>query len=223
MITYECLIARLFSLQDTTYREFHQKLLNNERIHVIGVRLPILRGIAKEWKNDCDALLRFPDEYYEVTMLKCLAVAMLPYEKYCKYVDRIVVLLDNWATCDSFRAPCIKKHKKEFFSYVERYLQSEREFVVRFGLVSLLHDYVDKEHYAFIFSAVERCDCSKYYIHMAVAWLISEVLVKEFEVGTEFLATTTLPKRTKNKAIQKARESFRLTTEQKQTLFTYRA
>ena len=53
---------------------------------------------------------------------------------------------------------------------------------------------------------------------MGAAWLIAEVLVKFYERGVSFLQTTALDAKTVNKAIQKARESYRLTDEQKNFL-----
>ena len=52
MITYEEALARLRANADEAYRVFHQKLLKNDAIELIGVRIPILRALAKEWKNE---------------------------------------------------------------------------------------------------------------------------------------------------------------------------
>lgn len=223
MITYQEVVMRLFELQDESYRQFHKKLLHADHVNVIGVRMPLLRKLAKEWKGLHDEFLRFPDEYYEVTTLKCMLVGALPYEAFCARVDGVVALLDNWATCDCFTAPCIKKNRASFLPRIEGYLNSGREFVVRYALVTLLHDYMTEEYLPFIFRAVEACDCAQYYIHMAAAWLIAETLVRFYDRGTAFLRQTTLPKQTRNKAIQKARESYRLTAEQKERLLQMKA
>ena len=58
----------------------------------------------------------------------------------------------------------------------------------------------------------------KYYVHMAAAWLTAEILIKRYEYGLALLDKNILPTKTHNKAIQKARESFRLTKEQKDYL-----
>ena len=50
---------------------------------------------------------------------------------------------------------------------------------------------------------------------MAAAWLIAEALVKFYDVAKDFLLKNSLDRKTHNKAIQKAVESFRLTEEQK--------
>jgi len=222
MINYETVLKRLFAMQDENYRRFHKRLLCNETINVIGVRMPLLRKLAKEWKGMHDVFLTFPDEFYEVTLLKCLLVGALPFEEFCKRVDGLVALLDNWATCDCFLAPSIGKNREAFLPYVDRYLKSGEEFVVRYALVTLMRYYLDDTYLPFALSAAESCDCSKYYIHMAAAWLIAEVLVKNFDCGVEFLKQTRLDPSTKNKAIQKARESYRLTSDQKQSLLCYK-
>ena len=53
---------------------------------------------------------------------------------------------------------------------------------------------------------------------MAAAWLIAEMLVKNYSFTEDFLKRNLLDKKTHNKAIQKACESFRLSDEQKKYL-----
>ena len=216
---YRQLLAILEDNADLKYREFHKRLLKNDDINVIGVRVPILRKIAKQFKIDLDNLMGFPDEYYEVTFIKLTAVSNLGYEEFIKYVDLCVSLIDNWASCDCFTPKCIEKHKQDFLPYIEKYLRYDREFYQRFALTTLLHFYVDEEYIDLIFDAIKRADTAKYYyVHMAVAWLAAEVLVKYYELGVKFLQSETLDIKTHNKAIQKANESFRLSKEQKNFL-----
>lgn len=217
-MTYEEMLARLFSHADESYRAFHGKLLKNPRINLIGVRMPVLRSLAKEWKNNLQDILTFPDEYYEVTFLKCACAGMLPYEKFTQVIDGLVPLIDNWATCDCFTAPCIAEHREEFLPYITKYLSDGREFVHRFGLVTLLHDYVKEEYLPLIFASVRKCTDEQYYVMMAAAWLVAEVLVKYYDEGKALLQEGALSVAVHNRAIQKARESFRLTAEQKEEL-----
>ena len=215
---YRQLLTLLEENADLKYRDFHKKLLKNENINVLGVRVPILRKIAKQFGGDIENLLTFPDEYYEVTFIKLTAVSNLKYEEFIKYVDSCVPLIDNWATCDCFTPKCIEKHKKDFLPYIEKYLSNDGEFYQRFALTTLLHFYVEDEFSDIVFDAVKRADTQKYYVHMAAAWLIAEVLVKDYENGVKFLQTETIDIKTHNKAIQKANESFRLSKEQKNFL-----
>ena len=216
---YRQLLEILESNADLQYREFHKRLLKNDGIKVLGVRVPELRKIAKQFKNDTDILMSFPDEYYEVTFIKLTAVSNLDYEKFIKCVDICVSLIDNWATCDCFTPKCIEKHKQDFLPYIERFLNVDGEFYQRFALTTLLHFYVDDEYIDLIFNAINKANTENYYyVYMASAWLMAEVLVKYYDIGVEFLELGTLDKKTHNKAIQKANESFRLSEEQKKFL-----
>lgn len=218
MITYEEMLSRLRAHADDTYRTFHKKLLKNDCIRVIGVRTPVLRALAKEWRGE-KGVFDFPDEYYEVTFVKCAIAGTLPYEQFIGVVDGLVDRLDNWATCDCFTAKCIATHKEEFLPYIKRYLQSEREFVHRYGLVALLHDYVTREYLPVVLAAIRNVEeGAPYYVMMAAAWLLAEVCVHFYEEGLAFLKEEGLSKEVRNKGIQKARESYRLSPERKDVL-----
>lgn len=222
MITYEEVLARLKTHCDKAYAAFHSRLLKNESIALIGVRTPVLRKLAKEWKGEEDNFLTFPDEYYEITFLKCALVGALKYEDFIARVDKVVPLLDNWAVCDTFDAPCVKKHREEFLPFIEKYLHSDQEFTVRYGLVMLLHDYVEEQYLPLIFRSVKELEKNDYYVTMGAAWLIAEVLVKYYDAGVRFLREGSLPKETHNKAIRKACESFRISSEEKAFLKSLR-
>lgn len=222
MITYEEVLSRLKENSDEEYKAFHSKLLKNDYIDLIGIRTPVLRKLAREWKGEADTFLTFPDEYYEITFLKCALVGALKYEEFIERVDKLVPLLNNWATCDTFDAPCVKKHREEFLPFIKRYLESDKEFTVRYGLVMLLHYYVEEEYLPLIFESVRNLKMNDYYIMMGAAWLIAEVLVKHYEEGVRFLREGSMPKQTHNKAIQKACESFRVSEEEKAYLKSLR-
>ena len=58
---------------------------------------------------------------------------------------------------------------------------------------------------------------------MAAAWLLAEVLIKDYNKGFEFLNSTMCDINIKLKAISKACDSFRVTDEQKTQLKALRA
>lgn len=215
---YQQLLIELESCADENYRAFHKKLLKNDNVKLMGVRIPVMRKIAKKYIDSIDELLTFPDEFYEVTFIKLTAVSMLKYEEFILYIDRCVALIDNWATCDCFAPKCIKSHRNEFMPYIRKYAGQNGEFYQRFALTALLHFYVEDDYAETIFALSERSDTSLYYVHMAVAWLIAEALVKIYDKAKSFLLENTLDKKTHNKAIQKACESFRLSNDQKNYL-----
>lgn len=218
MITYEEVLQRLRENADEGYRAFHKKLLKNDVIVLIGVRTPVLRALAKEWKGQRE-IFDFPNAYYEIGFLKCAIAGALPFEEFCSRVDTLVDALDNWATCDCFTAKCVATHKEEFLPYIMRWLQSPKEFTRRYALTALLHDYVSAEYLPVLFGAIKDVEeGAPYYVMMAAAWLLAEVFVKFYEEGLTFIKKNTLSPTVRNKGIQKARESYRLTQEQKNVL-----
>lgn len=228
---YEELLTELNSYAEPEYAAFHKRLLKNDKINVLGVRVPTLRKLAKKYKNAIDPLLCCNDDYYEVTFIKLQAVALLPWEQFINYVDKCVPLIDNWATCDCFAPKCIQAHREEFLPYIFSYADSDNEFMQRFALTTLLHFYVEDKYLQHIYDIVqEDVNLDLYYVHMAAAWLIAEVVVKYYDDGVTFLKCNAecydkegkgnefFDIKTHNKAIQKACESYRLTKEQKDFL-----
>ncbi len=219
MLHYQAFLDELMALADENYRDFHKRLLNNDKINVLGVRIPQLRKVAKKYKNEIEELMAFPDDVYEVTFVKLTAVSLLKFDGFLKYADKCVSLIDNWATCDCFAPKCIAKNKEEFLPYIYKYLSENKEFYQRFALTTLLHFYVEEEYLENIYEAVRLADTQIYYVHMAAAWLICETAVKFYDRAVEFLKAdlkeNLINIKTHNKAIQKACESFRLSNEQK--------
>jgi 3-methyladenine DNA glycosylase AlkD len=202
------------------YKSFNKNILGNDKLNVLGVKVPVLRKLAKKYGKNLSELLYLPDEYYEVTFIKLIAASSLTYDKFITVVDDCVKLIDNWATCDSFKAKCISEHKNDFLPYIDKYLSIDKPFYQRYALTSLLNFYVEEEYLKLIFDSLKRANTNYYYVHMAVAWLLAEVLVKYYDDGVQFIKSCVLDKKTSNKAIQKAIESFRLSDENKKYLKT---
>ena len=71
------------------------------------------------------------------------------------------------------------KEKEKFYNFIQKYLENNKtEFEIRFGLVSLLDYYIDKEHIQEIFKITDKIKRDEYYIEMAIAWLISICYIK---------------------------------------------
>lgn len=217
-MTYEQLLSELNERADEKYRAFHSNLVKNPSAVILGVRMPELRKLAKQYKANCEEFLQFPDEIYEVILLKRIILGLQPYGIFTAHLAEVLPAIDNWAVCDCFDAPCIAKNRTDFLHYIADFRFSEHEFTSRYALVQLLKYYCEEGYLPFIFESAEGCDHDKYYVMMGAAWLIAEVLVKHYEEGVAFLKRGTMPAQTHNKAIQKARESFRLSPEQKEEL-----
>lgn len=217
MTEYFELLEELNKNKEENFADFQRKLIPTKQ-KILGVRTPTMRILAKSYQGEIEKLLSFPDEYYEVTFIKLIVVSSLPYERFVLYVENCVSLIDNWATCDCFKAKCIAKRKDEFLPVLERIYKLNNPFAQRYVLVTLLFSYVEDTYLPLIRKYIEQTPTDEYYLHMAVAWLTAEILVKRFEKGVEILQDKILPIKTHNKAIQKAIESYRLTHEQKEFL-----
>lgn len=216
----------LMELRDEKYREFHSGLVPGED-KIIGIRIPVIRKYArelfKEYHKDVDLLLENTGvEYYEEKVLKGMLIGMEKKgaEQLLKRIEYFVPLIDSWAVCDTFCAGLKEtaKYREEVYGLLEKYMDSGREFYVRFGLVMLLDYYVDEEYLERIFQWTEKAELKDYYAAMGAAWLISVCFVKFYDRTLEFMKTAQLDTFTYNKALQKARESFRLSEEQKREL-----
>lgn len=202
---------------DENFADFQRKLIFTKQ-EILGIRTPILRKLAKQFKEQIIDIFAYPDDVYEVTFIKLAIVSMLPYEDFIKYLPLCVEKMDNWATCDMFKAKCISHHKEEFLPILQQIFAHGGEYFERYALVTLLSEYIDEPYYSTIENCLQNADMEKYYVHMAAAWLTAEILIKRYGYGLSLLDKNILPTKTHNKAIQKARESFRLTKEQKDYL-----
>lgn len=215
----------LFELQDKKYQEFQKKLCPGIE-NIIGIRVPVLRDYAKKLlkKYDFENLIRYlKDNYYEEIMLQGMLIgeAKEDFDLIIKYIELFIPKIDNWAICDTFCAglKITRKHKKEIWNFIQKYLKSENEFEVRFGVVMILDYFIDEEHLQKNFEIFNNIKIPKYYVQMAVAWAISVSLIKYYDITIKYLKNeSTLDKFTYNKSIQKALESYRLTEKQKDSL-----
>lgn len=213
-------------LVDEEYRKFHSNLCPGID-NILGIRVPILRKYAKELiskYNIKELLYNIEDEYYEEIMLKGMLIGLskkLNWDEVKGYIEEFVPKIDNWAICDTFCAglKITKKYKTEMWNLVNEYLNSKKEFEVRFAVVMILDYYIDSEYLLKNFEIFNNIKLDKYYVKMAVAWAISICLIKYYDETIKYLQKNLeLDNWTYNKAIQKAIESYRITDIQKEEL-----
>lgn len=206
--------------KDEKYRDFQYKLIPNAK-NIIGVRVPILRKIAKEivkgdWKN---FLEKRNKETYEEIMLEgyVIGYGKMSIDEALKYLENFIPKIDNWAICDSsintFKFTL--KNKEKMYEFIRPYLVSEKEFEVRFAVIMLLTFYIDDQYIDEILEIMGKISNKAYYVQMAVAWTISVCYVKFPFKTEEFLVKNLLDDFTHNKSIQKIKESFRVAEKDK--------
>ena len=212
--------------KDDGYKDFHAKLVPNVN-NILGLRGPKAKEIAKKYANTdigSDFFNSLPHTYYDENLVHGYMLGFLKtdMETLQKHLENFLPYVDNWAVCDSMVCGL-----KRYFKNIDRVsdfifscLNSDKVYTVRFGIVSLLSYYINDSYVDRIFKETVKIKTDEYYIKMAVAWLYSVCLVKEYEKTLPIIENKLLDKWTHNKSIQKAIESFRITKEQKDYLRT---
>ena len=135
----------LFKNQDEAYRQMQVRLLPNIAPDtIIGVRTPVLRGIAKEMEDRYHFLKALPHSCFEENQIHCF---LLEREKDFGFViseiERFLPYVDNWATCDQLRPRCFQKNRKALLPYIRKWIASDEPFTIRFGIGMLMVHFLD--------------------------------------------------------------------------------
>lgn len=219
---------KLIQASEEEYKKFNQSLMPGTKL-VLGVRMPKVRQIAKEIaKGDFRAYLEEAKEkinegsYHEEIMMEGLVIAYAKMElsERVSYLDAFVPKIHNWAVCDccSNTYKFMDLYQEESFSYIQKYLNSEKEYELRFGIVSLLNHFLNETYIDRVLSICQHTSHEGYYVKMAVAWTLSICYVKFPEKTRAILENNTMDDFTHNKTIQKIRESYRVNKEEKESL-----
>lgn len=213
---------QLFKLQDKKYREFSNKLIKT-KYPIIGVRMNIVKNYSKDLISKNTPLNKYKDKYHEEILLHGFAISKskIDIEEKIKLINKYLLVIDNWASCDSFimSLKFINKNKDLFYKQIKKYLKSNKEFIQRFGLVCLLDYYVqDKKYLNDIFKILKSEKYNGYYSKMAGAWLLSYCLIFYYEDTYKYITTSNLDEFVYKKGIQKAIESYRVSVTRKKKL-----
>lgn len=215
---------RLFSMQDNEYRLFTGRSIPNVKIDkIIGVRIPDIRKLVKEIKDESvinTFLDELPHKYHEENLLhgfllgskiKDIDILLERLDKFLKYVD-------NWAVCDTISPKLFKKYPDKVYKYITKWINSNCEYKIRFGVVSLLQFYLDDNFRMDELELVNSIKYDSYYVNMAIAWFYSFALIKQYDKVIDIFREKKLDKWIHNKAIQKGIESYRISDERKNYL-----
>lgn len=213
----------LFALRDEEYAAFQQKLIPGvpaER--VIGVRVPELRKLAKRYYKDSEHrqfLQALPHGYYDEDLLHALLIAEeKDFARCLEETEAFLPFVDNWAVCDIFSPKVFAKHKEELLQRIRIWTESEKTYICRFGIGMLMQHFLDADFDAAYLEIPAAVQSEEYYVNMMLAWFFATALAKQWEATIPYLENKRLARWTHNKAIQKARESYRISAAEKEYL-----
>lgn len=207
-----------------SYAAFNKRIVNT-KMPVIGVRVPDLRWLARRLAPDMGAadigeLLTAQNESFDYVLLCGLLIthARLDDQMAIDLTKQYLPCVDSWAHIDVF----VEK-KRRFAGEVWRdfaleCLRSEAEFTVRYGIISLMTNFLDEVHIDQVFAALRNVRHDGYYVKMALAWLYATAAVNFFELTLAELEDEHIDTWTRNKAYQKMRESRRFTPEEQEII-----
>ena len=212
----------LARLAEPGYQAFQQSLIPGVQ-NLLGVRLPALHRLAArlaagDWRRE----LAEPDQCYEETLLRGLVIGRvslsLPLAEALGLVEGYLPLIDNWCTCDTF-CSCLKLARAQpeaCFALAARAAASPQEYTARFGTVLLLRWWATPQALPAVLRVYRGVCCPAFYARMALAWGYAELAAVDFDAVRSAMDAAELDDFTYNKALQKMRESRRITPRQKE-------
>lgn len=236
----------LKKLQDKKYAEFQSKLIPTiDENTIIGVRTAELKKLAKEKPFDVERFLgELPHRYFDENQLHIFILSeMKDFDACIKRVEKFLPYIDNWATCDQLSPKCFNKHKEELLIYINKWIKSKKAYIIRFAIGMLMKYFLDDEfHIKYLKNVADikykqskkiqskkfsdevsiKKDPDEYYVEMMRAWFFATALAKQYKATLPYIKDKKLRVWTHNKTIQKAVESYRISTKQKAELQSLR-
>ena len=224
-MTEKEIVAELFRLRDADYAQMQKKIIPTvEEGRIIGVRTPALRALAKNLYGDRETeafLSNLPHPYFDEDQLHAFVISLeKDFDRCMTWVEAFLPYVDNWATCDQLSPKVFRKEPDQLLAHIHEWIHSDRTYTVRFGVGMLMQHFLGDNFRTEYASTVARLRSDEYYVNMMRAWYFATALAKQYDAVLPCLEEKRLDVWTHNKAIQKALESYRITSEQKDYLRT---
>ena len=198
----------------------------NTKMPLLAITSPEIKRIAKEISKG--NFISFLDlwlwDYYDNTAINGTLISKIKdFNVYKKYLLKYASLADCWASCDVLTFNVNEKNREDFFNLAIFLTQSEKPFARRIG-INIFFKFIENDDYLIkIFEILKKFKNEKeYYVNMCIAWFVAECFVKNRNLTLEFLKKNILNDFTVNKAVQKCRDSFRVSSEDKEMLISFK-
>ena len=213
----------LQALKEKEYADFQAKLVPTiEPSTILGIRVPKLRALAKSYIRDqeCQVFLdSLPHNYYDENMLHAILISeMKDYDKCINRLEAFLPYVDNWAVCDIMSPKLFKRYRGDLMTRIKVWMASEETYTIRFGLGMLMTHFLDEDFRPEYLDMASSIRSDEYYVNMMIDWFFATALAKQWEVSLPYIEDKRLDDWTHKKAIQKARESLRISKEKKEYL-----
>lgn len=162
-----------------------------------------------------------PHRYYEENNLHMMLITGIKdYEKCMEEIQRFLPCIDNWQPVITPAPKCFARHKDQVLEEAKRWISSGETYVIRYGIGMLMRLFLDEDFSSEYLEMTAAVQSQEYYVNMMIAWYFATALAEQYEAVLPCFEEQHLDVWTHNKALQKARESCRITPEQKEYLNT---
>ena len=186
-MTHAELVKKLFENQDLKYKDFHLPLVPGiSGDSLIGVRVPILRKLAKEFFGTAktsgksqartvrtvggtvasdvakfmDAL---PHKYFEENHIHSMLLEHIKdFDECLARTEQFLPYIDNWAICDGKKPRALLKDVPQFLKRIQAWVKSDHPYVVRFGINMLMDLFLDDRYDPKFLKWVAAVDTAKF-------------------------------------------------------------
>lgn len=207
-------IRALFeSHADAKYYDFHGKLTRTA-YRRYGVRVPVLRKIAKDLIKNGNWR-----QFLEVRPIVCYEHAMVcgiiagsvrtDEEEKKRLLTEFCSIIDDWAVCD-IACSSLKCKSHSMFDFLVQLAKSEDAWTARFGIVAVMSNFIDEEHFSDVEEMLRSVKAKGYYVDMAIGWFICTAESKMQTKGLSLLRFDEISCEAKKMAVSKMRDSFRV-------------
>lgn len=210
----------------TDFLEFQKRLIPTfDPDLIIGVRTPDVKKYAKELRRNGgykEFIRNIPHRYYEEYLLHTMILCdEKDFDTAVVETERLLPYINNWAICDQLSPKAFRNHTEELLPYIRRWIADDAEYTIRFGIRMLMSLYLDdkfRPEYLEMVINADRTDLE--YVSLVTSWYFATALAKQYDAAVKVIEDRRLERKTHNKAIQKAVESFRINDAQKAYLKT---
>lgn len=203
--------------------DFYKNLIPNAS-PISGVRIPELRKLASRIaKEDYkDFLNKNPLDTYEMETLHAFVIgyARDDINTVLKYLQDFIPKVHDWSVndslCQSFKIA--RKHREEVFDMLMQYRDSQKEFEVRVIAVMLMSHFLVDAYIDEVINVLNTLHAQEYYAKMGIAWAVATIMAKYPDKCLKYMESkdNKLDDWTYNKAIQKMKESYRVSDKMKE-------
>ena len=147
--------------------------------------------------------------------------------KYRDFHSKLLPGIDK-ETIIGIRTPVLRKFAKEYAKTeeakaflqellieIKQWVASKETYTIRYGIGVLMSLYLDEDFRPEYLEWVASVQSEEYYVNMMIAWYLATALAKQWDATVPYLEEKKLSEWVHKKTIQKAIESYRITSEQK--------